>query len=173
MSIYVFRIYYFKNYIEQGESMLIRTKSTITLPLYNMKSRDYDEQKDKISNLKITGRIKKISFHAPSDEKVTIITSHIIEIRKIKRTDEIHKNRDGSFTLAKQEIIVKVQSVNNTYMIFAKLFNNENEKEINEEADLIVREITAAIDDMVTNSNPFVNISNQLEHRFNKITDTL
>lgn len=101
------------------------------------------------------------------------MTSHIVEVRKIKRQDEAHKNRDGGITLAKREVIIKVQSVNNTYMVFAKMFDDDTEKAVSEEADAMVLEITKAIDDMVASSNPFVNISNQLEHRFNKITDTL
>ncbi len=153
--------------------MITRTKSTITLPLFNMKSRIISEKEDIKIDPKITGKVKKISFHAPSDEKVTILTSHIVEVRKIKRQDEAHKNRDGGITLAKREVIIKVQSVNNTYMVFAKMFDDDTEKAVSEEADAMVLEITKAIDDMVASSNPFVNISNQLEHRFNKITDTL
>eukprot|EP01156_Anaeramoeba_ignava_P014563 Anaeramoba_ignava/a609586_18.p1 GENE.a609586_18~~a609586_18.p1 ORF type:complete len:153 (+),score=20.66 a609586_18:19-477(+) len=152
--------------------MISRTKSTITLPLYSLKSRAFNPEKDKKYNLKDGSKTPRISYHSVADEKVTILTSHIIEVRKVKRPIEKHKNRDGSYTITKQEIIVKVQTVNNTYMVFAEPFEDDAQH-VDKKAEDVVNEIAAAIDDTVANSNPFVNITNQLEHRFNKLTDTI
>ena len=146
--------------------MIKTTKATITFPLYKRVDNTFTQKN-------MRNKIAREVYHEPSEELVTILTGHIFEIQKTIREEENRKGHDNVTTYIRAEIVVKVITMNNSYMIFARRFNSQNLERMTKEAEKIVSKVRKAMDDYNLTANPFQSLQNLIMDKITKLTETI
>jgi len=137
--------------------------TTITLPLYELKMVMQEDGGEK----------RRVSYHEPIDEEITILLGQIFEVNFKHQAGEYRRSREGAPVETLPEVIVRIKTINDTYMVFAEQTTDDTLNEVAARAQDLVRRIAEAIAAAQSRSNPFQELSNLLVEKFSNLSDTI